>query len=73
MAKYALTPPPRGKSRNYRRFSVSGSITPRRKSVTWAVLEDTTIEMQFAATLIAAAAACRLPRPPGSSCVLSVA
>jgi hypothetical protein len=49
-----------------RRFSVKGSITPRRKSVTWLVLEETTMEMQLDATLIAAAAAWRLPNPLGS-------
>jgi hypothetical protein len=50
----------------YRRFSVSGSMTPRRKSVTWLVLEETTMAMQLAARLIPAAAACRLPNPLGS-------
>ena len=49
----------------YIRFSVRGSITPRRKRVTWPVLEETTREMQLAATLMAAAAAWRLPSPPG--------
>lgn len=49
----------------YRLFSVKGSITPRRKSVTWPVLDDTTMEIQWAATLIAAAAAWRLPSPLG--------
>ncbi len=39
-------------------------MTPRRKSMTCPVLEETTSEMQFAATLIAAAAACRLPQLP---------
>jgi len=51
--------------RAQRRFSVSGNITPRRKRVTCPVLDDTTMEMQWAATLIAAAAACRLPSPLG--------
>lgn len=37
--------------------SVSGSITPRRKRVTWPVLEETTMLMQSVATLTAAAAA----------------
>ncbi len=46
-------------------------MTPRRKSVTWPVLEDTAIAMQLAATLMAAAAACRLPRPPGSETVVA--
>jgi hypothetical protein len=32
-------------------------MTPRRNRVTWPVLDETTIEMQFVATLIAAAAA----------------
>ena len=50
----------------HRRFSVSGSITPRRKSVTWLVLDETTIAMQFAAKLMPAAAAWRLPSPLGS-------
>lgn len=43
--------------RLHRRFSINGSITPRRKSVTWPVLDDTTIEIHFVATLTAAAAA----------------
>ena len=49
----------------YRRFSVNGTITPRRNRVTCPVLEDTATEMQLAATLIAAAAAWRLPSPLG--------
>ena len=49
----------------YLRFSVNGSITPRRNRLTCPVLEDTTIEMQSAVTLIAAAAAWRLPSPLG--------
>ena len=37
------------------------------------MLEETTSEMQSAATLMAAAAACRLPRPLGRLWLLSVA
>ncbi len=48
------------------RFSVSGIITPRRKSVTCPLFDETTSPMQSAATEMAAAAACREPRPLGS-------
>jgi len=53
--------------RGQRRFSVNGNITPRRKRETWLVLDETTIAMQLLATLIAAAAACRLPKPLGNA------
>ena len=36
-------------------LSVNGSMTPRRKSMTWPVLDETTMEMHWVATLIAAA------------------
>src|SRR5665213_923329 len=47
-------------------FSVSDIITPRRKRVTWPELEETTRAIQSAATEMAAAAACRVPKPLGS-------
>jgi hypothetical protein len=47
--------------------SVRGSITPRRKSVTCPVLDETTMLTQSVATETAAPAAWRLPRPLGNT------
>ena len=48
-------------------FSMRGIMTPWRKRVTRPLLAETTTAMQSAAREMAAAALCRLPKPPGRS------